>query len=52
MEYQTERWIFFRAESFYKDSIGMGILASYGGKSVHAQPQGEIFLSFFSNRLE
>jgi len=47
---------FFRAESFYNvatkiDSIGDGILASYGYKSLHQQSQGESFLSFFQNRI-
>lgn len=47
---------FFRAESFYNvathlDTVGWGVLDSYGGKSLHAQSHGESFFSFFSNRL-
>jgi len=47
---------FFRAESFYNlatkiDDIGMGILASYGNKSLHKQSHGESFLSLFQNRI-
>ncbi|WP_408585127.1 AAA family ATPase [Paraburkholderia tropica] len=52
---------FLRAESFYnvassldqmeEDPLTAGVLASYGGRSLHAQSHGESFLSLVMNRF-
>jgi predicted ATPase len=47
---------FLRAESFYNvaseiDNIKDGILASYGGKSLHEQSHGESFWALLQHRL-
>lgn len=47
---------FFRAESFfnfasYIDQLGLGVLDSYGGKSLHDQSHGEAFLALFTHRF-
>lgn len=52
---------FLRAESYYqfashmdeleRENHGLGVLDSYGGKSLHEQSHGESFLSLFKNRF-
>ncbi|MGW6937359.1 AAA family ATPase [Lentzea sp. NPDC054927] len=47
---------FLRAESFYNvateiDRIGDGILASYGGKSLHERSHGESFMDLMAHRF-
>lgn len=52
---------FLRAESYYqfashldeleRENPGLGVLDSYGGKSLHEQSHGESFLSLFKNRF-
>ncbi len=50
---------FLRAESFYNvasevdrlEEVDMGLLRSYGGKSLHSQSHGESFLSLSLNRF-
>jgi predicted ATPase len=47
---------FLRAESFYNvateiDRIGDGILASYGGKSLHERSHGESFIDLMTHRF-
>ncbi|OLL31795.1 AAA family ATPase [Burkholderia sp. SRS-W-2-2016] len=52
---------FLRAESFYnvassldeieEDPLTAGVLASYGGRSLHAQSHGESFLALVMNRF-
>ena len=50
---------FLRAESFYNvasevdrlEDVDMGLLRSYGGKSLHGQSHGESFLSLALNRF-
>ena len=58
--YKTAKDGFFlRAESFYNvasevdrlDEMIPGMLASYGGKSLHAQSHGESFLALMQNRF-
>lgn len=50
----TDGW-FLRAESFYNVATRIeeiGVLGSYGGKSLHAQSHGESFLALLTNRLQ
>ncbi len=50
----TDGW-FLRAESFYNVATlieEIGVLGSYGGKSLHAQSHGESFLALLTNRLQ
>ena len=47
---------FFRAESFYNvateiERIGDGLIAAYGGTSLHEQSHGESFLALLTKRL-
>jgi predicted ATPase len=45
---------FFRAETFYNLASNIdeiGVINSYGGKSLHEQSHGESFLSLFLNRM-
>jgi len=45
---------FLRAESFYNvasEIERLGVVRSYGGKSLHAQSHGESFLALFMNRF-
>ena len=50
----TDGW-FLRAESFYNVAThidDLGVIGSYGGKSLHAQSHGESFLALLTNRLK
>lgn len=54
--YRNKDGYFLRAESVYNlateiDSIGYGILSSYGDTSLHEQSHGESFFNIFMNRL-
>jgi predicted ATPase len=45
---------FFRAESFFNvasEAERLGVLASYGGRSLHEQSHGESFLALLENRI-
>lgn len=63
-DFLTLRWgtrkprtgYFLRAESFYNvateiERIGEGILASYGGKSLHERSHGESFMDLMTHRF-
>lgn len=51
----TQSCFFLRAESFYNfasDIDKLGVIESYGGRSLHEQSHGESFFAVFMNRFK